>query len=785
MPKREDRAAAFEGKNSLEQTPSEQKNDEDVQPTERLQRVEPTRKDIAHEETQAISRYTRSEDISSAETTQIAPVRQAAEQHQGELAVRSGRAAHNTRWRNKRHRARRNLHLKSARARASERKVMKWAVLPIAVGIPLIVALIFALLTSFNAITTATNAHYQTKVTTLVDILPKDNLKMYDASGHLLYQAIDQGIQTSEPLSKIAPNLQNAEINIEDKTFWSNNGYDLNGIIRAAISDLASGHVVEGGSTITQQLIKNTIVGNSDTALRKLEELELAPDLTSYYSKQQILNMYLNTVYYANGAYGAEAAAQTYFGLKDKPGNPASNQLDIAQSALLAGIPSNPDQRNPVSSPRASLLRTQQVLLQMYTLKTISAKQYKAALKEIQKRNFATYHAPAQSANALALSSFTIYALSELARDLKMSIGDLSRSGLIVTTTVNAGLQTRVLQEAQNDIAAIRDLHNITDSSVVMINPKTGAIETLVGNIDPAHNSFNVATQGFRQAGSTMKAFTYVTAFQNGVSPGERTLDEPQTFYYNGVMYRPDNYDDIHYGTITYREALDWSLNIDAVRLELSPKVGVMNDYTTAENTGLGPTNGSVNETFTLGSMGVHLLNETSAYGTFANDGVHVAPHAINTVTDTNGKVIYTAPTVGKQVISPQAAYILTNVLSDNATRDKEFFPCDALDLYVDNLCGGTVIPAAVKTGTSNNFVDNLTIGYTPNLVTGVWSGNDDNSPMDNIIGITGAGTIWHDAMMTALQGQPVQQFTDPGGVVYNRFYRDLSVTSTLLPMVR
>jgi membrane peptidoglycan carboxypeptidase len=468
--------------------------------------------------------------------------------------------------------------------------------------------------------------------------------------------------------------------------------------------------------------------------------------------------------------------------LKDKPGNPASNQLDIAQSALLAGIPSNPDQRNPVTSPRASLLRTQQVLLQMYTLKTISAKQYKAALKEIQKRNFATYHAPAQSANALALSSFTIYALTELARDLKMSIGDLSRSGLIVTTTVNASLQTRVLQEAQNDIAAIRDLHNITDSSVVMINPKTGAIETLVGNIDPAHNSFNVATQGFRQAGSTMKAFTYVTAFQNGVSPGERTLDEPQTFYYNGVMYRPDNYDDIHYGTITYREALDWSLNIDAVRLELSPKVGVMNDYTTAENAGLGPTNGSVNETFTLGSMGVHLLNETSAYGTFANGGVHVAPHAINTVTDTNGKAIYTAPTVGKQVISPQAAYILTNVLSDNATRDKEFFPCDALDLYVDNLCGTTVIPAAVKTGTSNNFVDNLTIGYTPNLVTGVWSGNDDNSPMDNIIGITGAGTIWHDAMMTALQGQLVQQFTDPGGVVYNRFYRDLSVIPALNP---
>ncbi len=659
---------------------------------------------------------------------------------------------------------------------------MRWAVLPIAVGIPLIIALVFAGLTSYNAIRTATTARYQTQITTLADILPKDNLKMYDASGHLLYQAIDQGIQTSEPLNKISQNLQNAEIDMEDKTFWNNNGYDLNGIIRAAISDLSSGHVVEGGSTITQQLIKNTIVGNSDTALRKLEEIELAPDVTRYYTKRQILDMYLNTVYYANGAYGVEAAAQTYFGLKDKPNNPASNQLDIAQSAMLAGIPSNPDQRNPVSSPKSSLIRTQQVLLQMYTLKTISAKQYKAALTEIQKPGFASYHAPAQSANAVALSSFTVYALTELARNLDMKISDLSRSGLTVITTVNANLQTRVLKEAQNDIATIRAAHNITDSSVVMINPQTGAIETLIGNIDPAHKDFNVATQGFRQAGSTMKAFTYVTAFENGVSPGQRTLDEPQTFYYDGVSFRPDNYDDIHYGMITYREALNWSLNIDAVRLELSSKVGVMNDYTTAENAGLGATNGSVNETFTLGAMGVHLLNDTSAYGTFANGGVYVAPHAIKTITNDRGKVIYAAPTKGKRVISAQAAYILSNVLSDNATRDKEFFPCDALDLYVNNQCGGTVIPAAVKTGTSNNFVDNLTIGYTPNLVTGVWSGNDDNSPMYNIIGITGAGTIWHDAMMTALQGQPIQQFTNPGGVVYNRYYRDLSLTSALLP---
>ena len=710
--------------------------------------------------------------------------RAAAAQRLGDVALKaspgvsyegSHHRLHDSKWRLKRHWKRKNLRLSRSRDAVHERIAIKRVMLPIGISILLISVLTASIWAYVNITIKDTNARYQAQITTLADILPKDNLKMYDGSGHLLYQATGDGVQTSEPLDKIALNLQNAEINIEDQYFWQNDGYDITGIVRAAISDLSSGHIVAGGSTITQQLIKNTIVGTSETGLRKLDEIELAPQVTRYYSKQQILDMYLNTVYYANNSYGAEAAAQFYFGLHDKPNNPASNQLDIAQSAMLAGIPSNPNYRNPISYPQNSVVRTQQVLQQMLKLKTISAQQYTAALKEIQKPGFVAPHAPAQSAHALALSSFTIYALSELAKDLHMKSGDLSRSGLIVKTTVNADLQTKVLSEAQNDIAAIRDSNNVHNSSVVMINPQTGAIETLIGNIDPAHDSFNVAAQGFRQAGSTMKAFTYVTAFENGVSPGQKTNDKLQTFYYDGVTYTPDNYAGVHHGWITYRQALDWSLNIDAVRLELSPQVGVQNVYDTAESAGLGATNGELNETFTLGAMGVHLLDETSAYGTFANGGVHVAPHAINSVTNQQGKVIYKASTQGKRAVSAQAAYVLTNVLADNATRDKEFFPCDALDLYVNNQCyGGTVIPAAVKTGTTNDFVDNLTIGYTPNLVTGVWSGNDDNSPMYNIIGITGAGTIWHDAMMTALQGKAVQQFVQPDGVTYSPLYRDL-----------
>ncbi len=757
---------------------------------QKLVEPEPTVSDLANEATRSIESINKTKGQKPPQATVAAKLPRhsmaAAAQRLGDIPSQAGtsyhagrRKTHGRDRRSKRHRKRKNLHSANFRSAAADRKLTRRVFIPVGIGIPLIAILIFALVTFFNTLSSATDEQYQSQVTTLADILPLDNLKMYDVSGHLIYQATGDGIQTSEPLNKISKNLQNAEIDIEDQTFWSNEGYDITGIIRAAVSDLSSGHVVEGGSTITQQLIKNTIVGNSDTALRKLEEVELAPDLTRYYSKQQILDMYLNTVYYANGAYGAEAGAQIYFGLKDKPNNPASNQLDTAQAATLAGIPSDPTLRNPVTYPANSLARTRDVLHQMYILNSINTQQYNTALQEIQKPGFASFHAPAKT--PVALLSFAQYALSELTSDLNVKASALSRSGLSVTTTVNSSLQTQVLAEAQNDIAVVRAAHNINDSSVVMINPKTGAIETLVGNIDPANNSFDVATQGFRQPGSTMKAFTYATAFEHGLSPGQMTNDKLTTFYYDGEPYAPHNYANTQHGWLTYRKALDWSLNIDAVRLELSSYVGVQNDYNMAENLGLGDTNGTLGASFTLGTLGVHLLNEASAYGTFANGGVHVPPHAINTITNERGKLVYKASTTGKQVVSPQAAYVLTNVLADNATRDEEFYPCsygDVLDLHVNNNCSDATIPAAVKTGTTDDDVDNLTIGYTPSLVTGVWSGNNDNSAMNNIIGITGAGTIWHDAMMTALQGQPVQQFAEPSGVAYSSQYHDIVVTN-------
>ncbi|HEY7418156.1 MAG TPA: transglycosylase domain-containing protein, partial [Ktedonobacteraceae bacterium] len=626
---------------------------------------------------------------------------------------------------------------------------------------------------TFTALSNAAQRRFEGKVITLADLIPQDNLKMYDSQGHLLYQAIDQGMQTSEPLNDISPNLRHAEIAIEDQTFWSNSGYDITGIVRAVLDDLSSGHIVSGGSTITQQLIKNNIVGNQATAIRKLEEILLAPEVSRYYTKQQILEMYLNTTYYGERSYGAEAAAFTYFGLTDKPGKPAAAQLDVAQAATLAGIPSSPVARDPFLFPQASQQRTREVLQQMYIQQYISDTEYAQALSEIEQPDFIKQGVVEN--NVSLTKHFVNYALNELAQELHVKVSDLSRAGLTVKTTLNPDLQRTALQSAQNHIAQLRQAHHMSNAAVVVVDPHTGAIRTLVGNIDPnspVDGDFDVASQGFRQPGSSFKPFIYATAFQRHISPGMPVLDGPLTVSMCCGLpsYTPTNYDLRFHGLITYRQALQNSFNIPAVKLLM--QVGVDQSLGTAENMGLGTYEGVPNYTLVLGSLSVHLLNEASAYGAFANDGIHVAPHAIDTVTDTQGRTIFSFNDKGTRVLSPQVAYMMTDVLSDNQARTYEFGQCSDLELYSTSKAQcyagkpGAIRPAAAKTGTSNDFRDNWTVGYTTDYVVGVWAGNNDNSAMVNISGVDGAAPIWHDVMLAAEQGHPISNFVNPGGLV-------------------
>ncbi|GAC1469002.1 MAG: PBP1A family penicillin-binding protein [Ktedonobacteraceae bacterium] len=535
-------------------------------------------------------------------------------------------------WRTRRHIKRKNLRETMLQVARIER-IGTRAMLPLAVSVFsvfLLVAIVFVTVTGFIS---ATNQKYGSSITTLEDILPKDSLKAYDVHGKLIYQMTDQGYQSSVALGKISPHLAHAEIAIEDQNFYNNAGYDITGIARAAIDDLTHNRVVSGGSTITQQLIKNAIVGNQTTALRKLQELVLAPDVTHKYSKEKILNMYLNTTYYGEQAYGAEAAAFTYFGLQDTPTATAAEQLDIAQSAMLAGIPSSPIARDPLLHPRAASIRVQEVLQQMYLQGYISAREKSSAFQETQQPDFLRRG----TFNNRQAPHFMNYALKELASDLHVKIGDLSRSGLVIATTLDLDLQNRVLKDAQNHIAELAKAHHMSNAAVVVIDYHTGAIRTMVGNIDPnnpQNGDFDVASQGFRQPGSSFKPFIYATGFAQGISPGDPVQDEPLTVSMCCGLpsYSPHNYDLKYHGTVTYRYALQNSFNIPAVKLLM--RTGVDPALKTAQDMGIGNYVGTPNYTMVLGTLSVHLLDETTAYGTFANQGVRVQHHAIDKVTD-------------------------------------------------------------------------------------------------------------------------------------------------------
>jgi membrane peptidoglycan carboxypeptidase len=688
---------------------------------------------------------------------------------------------HAPEWHRRRSLKRKKLRRSNQQFSARDRASTQWVLLPTAFGLLAAAVVLASVLTAYTALAAATLRQYHQQIVTLPDILPRDNLKMYDEHGTLIYQAISQGLQTTVPLAEISPNLIQAEIATEDHSFWSNPGVDITGIVRAALADLTQGRIVEGGSTITQQLIKNAIVGNHETMIRKLREVILAPAITRRYGKQQILSMYLNTTFYGEHAYGAEAAAFTYFDLHDTPTRAAASQLDLAQAALLAGIPQALTALDPFLHPHAALVRMRQVLHAMQSQGYITPAQARAALIEARRPDF-LHHGTID--NHLA-PDFVTYALNELAQVLHVSLSDLPRSGLLVTTTLNVPLQQRLLKIAQQHILRLSASHHITDAAAVLINFRNGAIRTLIGNVHPNHDAFDVATQGYRQPGSSFKPFVYAAAFARGLSPGMPILDAPYAIPLCCGLppYRPQNYDLRYHGLVSIRAALQNSFNIPAVKVLV--KTGVQASLHTAQAMGITSYEGIPNDTMVLGSLGVHLLDETSAYGAFANGGVRLPPHAIQTVKDTQGRLLYHFVPEGHRVISQQVAFMMTNVLSDNQARAYEFGRCSALSLYSHTQAQceqgnpGTVRPAAANTGTSQDFRDNWTVGYTTDYVLGVWAGNDNNSPMVNVTGVDGAGPIWHDGMVLAEQGRPVSQFPVPRGVERRTVHYPAGLTTT------
>lgn len=570
--------------------------------------------------------------------------------------------------------------------------------------------------------------------------------KIYDRNGTLLYQVFANQNRTLVPLSSIPKNLKNATIAIEDKDFYKNPGFDIAAIVRAAIADL-SGEPLQGGSTITQQLVKSTLLTPEISINRKVKEIILAFWAERMYSKDQILEMYFNQVPYGGTAWGIEAAAQTYFGKSVK-------DLNLAQSAFLAGMPRAPSIYSPYGeTPNLWKKRQKEVLSRMRDLKYITRQQEEEVLKEDL-----VFLAPRTPIYA---PHFVMYVKDYLVQKYGLPI--VEKGGLNVVTTLDLKTQEMAEDVVRKEVEKNAFL-NLTNGASLITSPQNGDIIAMVGSKDYYDlNSGKVnLTTSLRQPGSSIKIITYSAALSHGFTAATILNDSPVTFTSSGgPSYSPVNYDGRFHGKIPLRLALANSLNIPAVKT--LNKIGVETMIDLAKKMGITTWNEpqKYGLALTLGAAEVKMTDMAVVYGSLANGGEKVELNPILKITDYKGTVVEEKKEVEKkEVLNPGVAYIISNILADNKARSIEFGTNSPL-----NIPGYTV---SVKTGTSDEKRDNWTIGYTPSYLVAVWVGNNDNSPMSQILasGITGAAPIWHNIMTNLLSKESKESIKIPANIV-------------------
>lgn len=581
--------------------------------------------------------------------------------------------------------------------------------------------------------------------------LPAPSTRIMDRTGKVLFEVVGPGgRRVTVALDHIPAALRQATIAAEDASFYHNPGIDAGGIVRSLLLDARLQTPAYGGSTITQQLVRTILLSPSErdqrTLSRKLHEASLALQLSLRMSKDDVLALYLNNVYYGNLAYGVEAAAEAYFA------RPVST-LDLAQCALLAGIPRAPTYYNPLISPEAARARRRAVLRLMLKDRYITATQDRLAEEEPL----------ALAANGAVLQAphFVYYVVSQIEQTYGHEA--LEQGGLQVITSLDLNLQRQAEAIVQQHVAALGKNNNVHDGALVAIDPSTGQVLAMVGSAGFSDQSIDGAVNvalALRQPGSAIKPFTYAAAFARDYTPATVVDDAPTAFRTKeGLPYVPQNYDLLFHGPVTLRTALANSYNVPAVKVLAHVGMAAMLDV--AHAAGITTMNDvhRYGLALTLGGGEVRLLDLADAYATFATGGTHHDPVSILRVTDGSGRVLYHwQPTTGRRAISPQVAYLITSILSDNLARMPEFG--DGSPLLLDR-------PAAAKTGTTSDFHDNWTVGYSPDLTVGVWVGNADNTAMRDVSGISGAAPIWHDFMETALRGIPWREFAVPPGIVH------------------
>jgi penicillin-binding protein 1C len=551
--------------------------------------------------------------------------------------------------------------------------------------------------------------------------------KIYDRNGILLYQIYANENRTLVPLSSIPKDLINATIAIEDKDFYHNPGFDINGIGRAALADI-TGKPIQGGSTITQQLIKSTLLTPEVSISRKIKEIVLAFWAEKIYSKNEILEMYFNQVPYGGTAWGIEAASETYFGKNVK-------DLDLAQSAFLAGMPQAPTTYSPYGdNPTLWKERQKEVLIKMLTLKYISKDQENQALAE------GLIFQPSQT--PIYAPHFVMYVKDLLVQ--KFGLPLVEKGGLIVKTSLDLNLQNKTQEIVAQEVNSDAYL-NLTNGAALVTNPANGDVLAMVGSRDyndPNDGNVNLTTS-LRQPGSSIKVVTYTAALGDGFTAASVLDDTPITYIIPGSQpYSPVNYDGAFHGKVPLRIAFANSFNVPAVKT--LQKIGISNMVNLAKKMGI-TTWGDPNQyglSITLGAAEVKMTDMAAVYGTIANLGKRVDLDPLLKVTNHNDEVLYQKQEeLPNQVIDSGIAFIISNILADNSARSLEFGANSPLNIP------GKIV--SVKTGTTDNKRDNWTFGFTPQYLVAVWVGNNDNSPMSPYLasGITGAAPIWNKIM--------------------------------------
>ena len=548
-------------------------------------------------------------------------------------------------------------------------------------------------------------------------LIPDAASQFYDINGNAIYTTLSEERRVPVTIDKIPKHVQRAFIAIEDNRFYEHGGIDYRGTARALLSTL-SGHEVQGGSTITQQLAKNAFLTQGRSIIRKIKEAFIAKELEHKYTKDEILTMYLNQIYFGQGAYGIESASMYYF-------NKHVQNLDIAEAATLAAIPKSPNYFNPFENPQESKKRQELVIDQMVKYGFISAADGNAAKAE--KLVFSTTHKANSDPRSYFFDMITQKVIEEVGADA------LYKGGLKIYTTLDPDMQKAAENAMKHLPGYYTDGKKLTQPqmALVAVDPHNGYVKAMIGG--RGQDKFNRATLAVRQPGSAFKPFGYLTAMQNGYSPASVIEDKEEEF---SPGWKPQNSDRAWHGNVSLRTALVRSINVPTVKL--AQEVGVSKIINNAEKMGITTLVDSgaysdANLAMALGglSKGVNPLEMAAAYGVLASNGMYCKPIALLKIVDREGKVLYEAKPEPKRVIDAEAAYLTTNMLQD---------------VLISGTAGG--------------------MGYTPDLSTALWVGDYNNKSMNRMYGSGAPLSIWHDFMVNALASTPRTGFSNPGVAV-------------------